>query len=92
MVEECLEWIKHCYSGKDWPTSLIIIGSASMFLILVFSIANMSLFLTQYRKKGESEQQCWINLMITILAIVRIPWWWMNLVTYADNTPPAIWI
>lgn len=92
MVSECPEWLKDvCYSGKDWSTAVIIVGTVLMSLQTCATVTLFVLYWVGYRAaKIEIQQQYYIMVCIFLTCVVRIPWWWMNAVTFIDNTTPAI--
>ncbi|CAL6080765.1 Conserved_hypothetical protein [Hexamita inflata] len=90
MVGKCPEWMHYCYSGKAWSTATLSVGGAAMFVVVVTVLVLFILFLKNLHKLLHMRQHYKIFVTTFVCAALRIPWWVMNMVTYKDNSPPAI--
>ncbi|CAL6060892.1 Conserved_hypothetical protein [Hexamita inflata] len=90
MVGKCPEWMHYCYSGKAWSTATLSIGGSAMFVVVVTVLVLFILFLKNLHKLLHMRQHYKIFATTFVCAALRIPWWVMNMVTYKDNSPPAI--
>ncbi|CAL6060878.1 Conserved_hypothetical protein [Hexamita inflata] len=90
MVAECPPWLRYCYSGKDWSLAIIITGQCLSLVALIVACTQLILFRKNLHKLLHTRQHYKIFVVTIICSLVRIPWWFLNIVSFENNSPPAI--
>ncbi|CAL6082569.1 Conserved_hypothetical protein [Hexamita inflata] len=90
MVKSCPSWMHYCAKGKDWSTLIISLGCVSMCVLLVCCISLFILYRVNMHQLVHMRQHYKIFVAVIVCVAFRVPWWFMNIVTYEDDSPPVI--
>ncbi|CAL6023347.1 Transmembrane_domain-containing protein [Hexamita inflata] len=89
-MKNCPEWLSYCAKGKDWSASIILAGCVSMCVLLLCAVILFVLYRKNMHHFVHMKQHYKIFTMIFICAVLRVPWWLMNIFLYEQNSPPVV--